>query len=41
MKYLIFSLNGNPSNVSWRLLDTAVVTPAMETVDTNFILNFK
>lgn len=36
-----FSLNGNPSNVSWRLLDTAVVTPAMETVDTNFILNFK
>ena len=38
---VVYDYSGNPSNVSWRLIDTAIVTPNYETVDSNYILNFK
>lgn len=38
---VVYDYIGNPSNVTWRLIDSAVVTPNFETVDTNFILTFK
>lgn len=38
---IVYDYTGNPSNISWRLVDTAVVTPNYETVDTKFMLSFK
>ena len=38
---VVYDYTGNPSNVTWRLIDCGLVTPAMETVDTKFLLNFK
>jgi hypothetical protein len=38
---VVYDYTGNPSNVTWRLIDSAVVTPAFETVDSTFLLNFK
>ena len=38
---VVYEYTGNPSSVTWRLIDSAVVTPAFETVDTTFLLNFK
>lgn len=38
---IVYDYTGNPSNISWRLIDTAVVTPNYETVDTRFLLTFK
>lgn len=38
---VVYDYSGNPSAVTWRLIDTAVVTPNFETVDTTFFINLK
>ena len=38
---VVYDYNGNPSNITWRLIDCGVVTPNYETVDTKFMLSFK
>jgi hypothetical protein len=38
---VVYDYTGNPSNVTWRLMDTAVVTPAFETVDSTYFINLK
>ena len=38
---VVYDYTGNPSNVTWRLIDTAVVTPAFETVDSTYFINLK
>jgi hypothetical protein len=36
-----FDLVGKADGISWRLIDSAVVTPNFETVDTKFLLKLK
>lgn len=38
---LKFSLNGTASKVTWRLIDSAIVTPNFETVDSTYFINLK
>lgn len=38
---VVYDYTGNPSNVTWRLIDCGLVTPNFETIDTKFLLNFK
>ena len=38
---VVYDYKGDITSVEWRLIDTAVVTPSMETVDTNFLLKLK
>jgi hypothetical protein len=38
---VVYDYKNDISSVGWRLIDSAVVTPNFETVETKFILNFK
>lgn len=38
---VVYEYTGNPSSVTWRLIDSAVVTPAFETVDSTYFINLK
>ena len=38
---VVYDYKNDISSVGWRLIDSAVVTPGFETVETNFLINFK
>lgn len=38
---VVYEYKGDITSVEWRLIDTAVVTPNYETVDTKFLLKLK